>query len=624
MVHHNHHDHQLGRRHNHHYHQSTNRFRILQFFFYALTMAAARAWEERARRREPLDDQLGDWGECTDSDDEDAPVEPADELVRELLGLLMYGTLSAHKFCVLMFWLKEMGVKQAKPYAVRPGSNSGAYNRRIRRALGWDTRRDWYELDVPGHSRHDLQRTLHTVPVIPFQEQLERQFTADSDFCKSRLMEMRREDKLPPRYWRHPVVQEHPQELVLPIALYLDGVPYSQTDSVIGWWCQNLISGDRIMYGLLRKRNTCQCGCRGWCSFFQFFNFTAWGIACLGDKQHALERHDKTPWRVSDSQREAKAGGEIIIRCACLYLKGDWAEFANTCGLTQWGDGVRPCWKCNAFGIDLFLACGNSEDILRWPETTDADYDLACDACEVKIIVATLEQRKHITDALKFDKRDKGGRGRCLVRDLPAWNLRELDRLEPSVEIPDVAQFDEHPVPFRATFWRASEETATRHRNPLCSQPKYGLALSIFTIDSLHSFYLGPLNGWCRVTLWELIESNAYGIAGTEEEAVRRIILVIRSRLFAWYKRRAAEHPNEELTRLSDLAPKMVGATKLKTKAAETWGFAIFLLDELDQYGDRGPEDWQRLRLAGQCMKAIVNVWQKSPWKVPAADVSDA
>ena len=113
---------------------------------------------------------------------------------------------------------------------------------------------------------------------------------------------------------------------------------------------------------------------------------------------------------------------------------------------------------------------------------------------------------------------------------------------------------------------------------------------------------------------------------GADEEAVRRIVLVIRSRLFAWYKQRAEEHTGEDLTRLSDLTAKMIGSRhtqKCKTKAAETWGFALFLIMELEQHGERGPNDWQRLLQAGQAMESIVYTWQQSNWKVPDANVSD-
>ena len=51
------------------------------------------------------------------------------------------------------------------------------------------------------------------------------------------LRELQNEDGgLPPCYWDHPVVREAAEgEIVIPVAVYADGAPYSLNDSVIGW-----------------------------------------------------------------------------------------------------------------------------------------------------------------------------------------------------------------------------------------------------------------------------------------------------------------------------------------------------------------------------------------------------
>ena len=46
---------------------------------------------------------------------------------------------------------------------------------------------------------------------------------------------------LPTSYYNHPVVESSDED-VLPVGLYMDGVPYSLTNSVVGVWFINLIN----------------------------------------------------------------------------------------------------------------------------------------------------------------------------------------------------------------------------------------------------------------------------------------------------------------------------------------------------------------------------------------------
>ena len=45
---------------------------------------------------------------------------------------------------------------------------------------------------------------------------------------------------------------------------FMDGVAYSHTDSVLGVWAINMISQNRHVVALIRKRQMCQGGCQGW------------------------------------------------------------------------------------------------------------------------------------------------------------------------------------------------------------------------------------------------------------------------------------------------------------------------------------------------------------------------
>ena len=109
--------------------------------------------------------------------------------------------------------------------------------------MGHSDSTDLYVLQVPGHAKHDLARTLHPVQVLPAHEQFAEHMASDY-VCRHKLSKLYRKNKFPPIYWDHPVVKRYATEdiVVLPVAVYIDAVPFSQTDSVLGFWLVKLIN----------------------------------------------------------------------------------------------------------------------------------------------------------------------------------------------------------------------------------------------------------------------------------------------------------------------------------------------------------------------------------------------
>ena len=115
--------------------------------------------------------------------------------------------------------------------------------------------------------------------MIPPHEAIERYATGDDD-VHEQVRDAINDNALPRQYFEHPVVREHGslEDPVLPFSLFVDGVPYSQLDSVVGFWLVNMITGGRTLLAALRKRRACGCGCRGWCSFYQIFSLLKWSF----------------------------------------------------------------------------------------------------------------------------------------------------------------------------------------------------------------------------------------------------------------------------------------------------------------------------------------------------------
>ena len=413
-----------------------------------------------------------------------------------MLSYLNQRILNAFQFCQLMYFAGKAGVQEATKHGMAPGGSSGHYQRKLDTVMEGRRNTDiFYSLDVPGTAKHELSRVVQTtVAIVPHEALVEESLqpgfhTSLNEWSAS---------SLPPCYRRHPAVNSEPSEgalggPVLGLSFYIDGVPYSNTDNVIGFRIQNLATRRRHLCAVVRKRTSCQCGCRGWCSLFPIFQFFKWSFDALASGFWPARRHDKQGWLDSDEGRKAQGDRPLPFRACVVYVNRDWAEYAATLGLPSWQDSIRPCFACNASGDDMYTPHGNNQVALRWPCNEDNDYHVACTRCEI-IVEINEETKTLITNRLRYDKRRVGNRGRCLTAPVLALGLLLGDRLEPSAALPDVGDFDALAVPATVTFWRCGEESLARHRNPIFGGPAGISPARNLTIDVLHCLHLGVMN----------------------------------------------------------------------------------------------------------------------------------
>ena len=116
--------------------------------------------------------------------------------------------------------------------------------------------------------------------------------------------------------------------------------------------------------------------------------------------------------------------------------------------------------------------------------------------------------------------------------------------------------------------------------------------------------------------------ANVWSTGHTLEEVVEKSIIVVRSRLHAWHRRRHVANPEEVLIVVHDFTKGMIGTKddkKCKTKGHETWSVMLFLLDELQrcpQVPDQG-----RLLKAGRALEDLVSTWKASEWRMTSRQI---
>ena len=536
----------------------------------------------------------------SDSDEgELSPPEASQELADFLTDLKLKGKLSAKDICLIAWYAKIAGLTgAAADFAFRPNAPSGHYNRHVKSVLKLDEYVNGvYEVAVPGHDRYSMGRVTHQLPALNPHESLAMELEANPNMA----LELERscvDKEWSSAYFEHAVVRSAaPGQMVWPLALYIDGVPFIKRDSLVCFCAYNLVSGKRHLLVTLRKSEMCRCGCLGWCSYHAVWRWLAWGFQALADGSWPATRHDGDAFGLAESWRADRAASQHppLMKGALVNLKGDWAEIVHTWGFASWRSVAHPCFCCWTTRAELYQVGDTSPVQGPKRSKTPADYEKACSDCEVTVEVPDETTKARLIGLLFFDKRKKGGQGRCMRQPWVELGLRQGDRLEPSIRTPDIGNLETKPTPCTLIFWRPANETLCKHRCPMFLVT--GVTLQSLALDSLHTLNLGTYKAYCCTGIWACIscdvwEDRASTVEVRHELGTRRV----REALLAWYKDQKQKHPWETLHTLNDLTPSMLGeehTPALATKAAETGTLLEFVRDLVATHqrklDERGP-----------------------------------
>ena len=381
---------------------------------------------------------------------------------------------------------------------------------------------------------------------------------------------------------------------------------------------------------LVRKRLICKCGCRGTHTWDAVSEALVWSFRCLASKKHPGSRHDNKPWHHKDLGRSRMAGLPGGIRAAVVQLKGDWAELCARLGYPTWSSNLRPCFLCNCPKADLGQVAGCS--LLAFPHRTNTpdDYKTAIDRCRVDVTL-TAAQHRALRLALRFDKRRNGARGLALE------NLTGLEAVEPKLAIGDRLEANDQLLdigdiwsvrefPVRLRFWRRSEESLCLSVCPLFDYDIGLCPTTVICADILHTYHLGVGLQFARFAMWKLLVAGVWGDVSSSVAQRSIAVTRLRSALWEWYRERAELHPGENLTRLADLTPGMLGTEAkpdLKTKAAETWGIMLFLNDKVQANAGALGADARPLLDCGSMLVQVYEIMKANGNIVPEAAQQD-
>ena len=547
----------------------------------------------------------GDVGEAPviDSDGSEAedisPAEAAELLYENLVDSFLCSEMSAKSISVIAYVAKMAGVKGSiEKIALPPHADESSFHRKVTKAVGLREHDDRLQtILVPGYHKSDRSRAQLSLPVVPPHESFHDEVTSNPEVL-SKVRDVRDGSEWCSSFAAHPAVTL-PGPTAMPAALYVDGIPYSNSDGVISFWCYSLITGVRHLCVVIRRRHLCCCGCnpQGWCTINAILTYLAWSMKAMVEGIFPRRTHTDQEWDDSEPVRKDLAGSPLGFRVAFVQIKADWAEWAHTLGFPSWSRSEFPCALCHADHSNWLDCSGVSP--LGIPDawgvpSTNAELEDRCRACEIRVRVSRAQHRD-LLSILEYS-RVLGGRG--LGADYPALGLERGDLLAAEPTLLDVGQgfddlFKDGSLSCTVLFWRRRYATKLLHRVPIFSEA-LGVGVESMAIDVMHAVHLGVMQRFCSAFLWACLQMNVFEVpARTANERRAGACLIIKEQLQRFYGDYRRRH-GKSLTEISDFVPGMLGLLrkpKLKLKAAETWSFLLYIHDSIhSRYGDKlGP-----------------------------------
>ena len=296
----------------------------------------------------------------------------------------------------------------------------------------------------------------------------------------------------------------------------------------------------------------CQCGCRGWCTWFPLLLVLARDLVLCSSGDSSL-----------------------AFVLAILEFRADWPAWCELLGVRNWRHALAPCPKCdicfenmlqpsqvNSKITENYTAQQYLQDVQKAKLAPMLCGRRFCDTCffvwldcsvwryysyiaawphvlTQVVLIDTEENQRCILELLVYRK---DCRGRAMSKAIPHLHLRKWDRLTPSPALLNVANFESMKIPFLATFWRITKHDRVVHDCPILElQHTAGFSYSDWVIDLLHSWALGPLGALVSKTLMVCVKSGVFSPKSaflTSEDVDRLALLHIKSLCTEHYTRK--------------------------------------------------------------------------------------
>ena len=521
-----------------------------------------------------------------------------------------------------------MGYEEAAAFSLDPLNQSGKFQRKLDDAYDFKKSDDsLYPIDLPCRSWRSGERKIARTFAKPLHESLATELRENPKILDDWQSSITQGEWIAcyENHWKVRACRSAKErQTVLPTVLYMDGAQFTKKDSLYVFTVRFGFSRVRHLVWTVRKSILCDCGCKGWCTFSQLFQFIAWSLFCLANGINPSTRHDNLDL---DYKRAEYAGLPLPFSAIVVDICGDWKEFACGWGFPSWSAKL-PCFVCDLKKKDL------TNPKIMGADRQDYEYDEACRVSEILVPVTAMAQLTEIRYKLETNNKTKGLTLRADVTST-SMKLKAGDRLEPSAEMVDIYKvhvLGPKDLPLTLKFWRESDPKIVMHRNPVICR-ELGIGYRTFSIDVLHCLHLGVYLAFNTRVVHLLIDLDAFETRETRKEDHLKVsanaLTALLRHWYKGYKKELTPEARKGFTEVNYLTDKMLGQADgsklIKLKAAESrhfMEFALFLVKCYESILRTADCDYENLLVAGQTLHDWMHVVNNNPRKL-APDVVD-
>ena len=503
------------------------------------------------------------------SSSDQAKREAGAQLLEELLRLYANCRLSATTFCRLCKLADEAGCQGA---AFGDYAFSGrAAQRHLDAVLPRSG--ELFLQPTPCTKKRSTSREMTTVPMRVLWSSIEQELKEDPKNSAVLDDPSRTEKNVLdlPVYLSNDTVRTSVKKPV-PMSLYLDGVQFisqasGRSESVLGLWAENIISGRRHYICGIKQADICSCGCRGWCTLQPVLQRIEWFFYGLQSGAVPKSHPDGSPYEPADPTA-MRAGARLSRPAVLVWIKGDWAEHVHSLGLSSWSAVHAPCQFCK-WGRDDISEKGHlmCKRFPEWPLRVGGDYEAACRACEVDVNIRSKPDAVQLALALKWTKNKNHIGGLVCYRavKINGTEVRPGDRLEPSASLGDIGALTDIPCPNKVVLWRPNFRSGKMcdplsRRCPIFSTRLGTSPSANLAVDGLHTLALGVTMKYVSAGLWRLLLNDVYGVNASTDIVLDTSIPLLKKELGNFQKNPA--NSTDASRHIGDLTLKMLGKRK--------------------------------------------------------------
>lgn len=268
------------------------------------------------------------------------------------------------------------GARDAVPLAAtgshgkHPGNMARDISRQLLRKLPKGVQPYWFELPL-------WNKDLNTTSVVSYPLLLPHELLADHMMkLGSKTVCAKRQLMSWDIVQTFAVECQCPPELVVPMGLWGDGVPFKKKDSLEMLTLNFLgdFQGQRHLLIGIEHKHLCQCGsCFGRHSMDVVFKVLQWSFTMCFLGRWPSTRHDGGLWLDTDSNRKALSGKSLPAMGGLLQLRADWKWLHAFLAFPHWGAHSLCAW-CNANTTSCPWKDTSPEAAWRTQRRTERDF----------------------------------------------------------------------------------------------------------------------------------------------------------------------------------------------------------------------------------------------------------